>query len=191
VSPLIQRPDVALKLKDRYGLTSMPDSILAPEIVPVTIVDDLSELGVSRACAGRASIGAVAAEIPMCAITQPEPQDSDITIIVRRMLIRASANIALVWGRITEPGYVFTNLITKQFLNQGVPGRPTAMLRLASSPVPIGRIDFGGILRSDLSTFEVLTNVIIPPDQIGLVVMSTGVNVSLEVSFDWDEIPPT
>lgn len=39
---LIQAPEVALKLLERYRLSGLPDSILAPEIVPVVLVDDLT-----------------------------------------------------------------------------------------------------------------------------------------------------
>lgn len=41
MSPVIQRPEVGLRLAQRYGIESI-DSILAPEIVPVVLVDDIT-----------------------------------------------------------------------------------------------------------------------------------------------------
>ncbi len=189
--PLIQRPDVALKLRERYGLISLPDLILAPELVSVTIVDDLTDLGVARRCAGRVLLSGVAGEVAQVMIGQPEPQTSDITILLRKMYIRSGGNVSVSRGVITQSAYPWITTATKQFLDLKTPGRPSAQLGYASSPVPVGRIDFGANISPDLSTTLIDTEIMIGPDNLGVVLINDQVNNYLECSFVWDEIPPT
>lgn len=79
--PLIQTPDIGLKLFRRYRLEVQPDSVLAPEIVPVVLVDDISAAQIGRKAYGFGDQAAVVGQLGECVLVNNSRGNTHVTAV--------------------------------------------------------------------------------------------------------------
>jgi len=195
--PIIQTPEIALKLFRRFRLDRPPDSLLSPEVVPVVVVDDLTDYntsGADRRCMGISVQGAVAAEFAIAVLVNSLPQRLHVTAVT--ISTPTGQNVAI--ARPTQAIVGLTAVVHKAFVDFRVPGQPQAVNSvdtvvalpnrrvmwdepvLASSPVrlPLDVTLFGGEPGAE------------GPGGAGsraLLVSAGTVNTELRVSWEWTE----
>lgn len=140
--PLGQTFDIPLKLLRRYRLKSQPDFVLAPEVVPVTIVDDISDFPSAerRECMGRVRVTSAVAEFSMAVIVNTLPQ----RIIVTDLWWSTDDNSAVGIRRPTAAITGLTASSDKAFTDFRLPGQPTTVLGGKTDPaLTAGRLMYG------------------------------------------------
>lgn len=195
MSPIIQDPTTGRKLQRGLRLTSLPDSVLAPEIVGVVLLEDwtapLSDI--SRGCTGSARVGGVAAEIGHVTLVRVglgNPYEFVVTRLwfstetAQRIIVRQPSALA---GQTPNTSTSFTDF--------GTPGRPTSQLgTLTQVGMSAGRnLIIADILADTLYQFDVNIRIGTFGDNIvltGLFIAGETVNTSLSAGFDWTESPP-
>lgn len=193
--PLIQNPTPARKLQRSLRLTELPDSVLAPEIVGVVIVEDLSDplSFESRGCAGMATVAGVAGEnglVSLVRVGAPAAYDAVCTAIWFHSLGTASFRILGVGGSGTltvSPQTVFTDF--------SVPGRPTSQVGFdtqVGSPSTRIMWEYRGLANT---TMRIPTNIRLGTvgdglDFVSLTVALLSANVQFTAGFEWTESAP-
>jgi len=127
--PLINNPDLGLALKEFLDLTHLPDSVLAPEIVGVIQLADLSPSSGGRGARGSATVGSVAAQRSLGTISSPVAAGNlRPKILVRHVDIASPAsqtiNIAITGAGFTPD----TIVATKSFTDLDNAGPPSAQI---------------------------------------------------------------
>ena len=192
---LIQDPTVGRKLQRGFRLTALPDSILAPEIVGVVLLEDWSEpLGdIERGCTGSTKIGAVALQNPHITLVRVG-LGIPYEFVVRRLWF--STNVAqqivvkqadALSGQNPSGNSAFTDF--------GIPGRPTSQLgNLSQVGVTSGiKLLIADILADTLYQFKVKYRMGTFGDGLvrtALIIAGETVNTELSAGFDWTESPP-
>lgn len=165
---LVQDPSIGRALQRSLRLTSLPDSLLAPEIVPVILVSDLSEgtpFGdVERSAAGFATIGAVAAENGHISLRRP---GAGIEVIIKKLTFDIGSPAArIVFGTIGAaiPGGTTASPETA-WQDFNIAGKPSAVL------------EQGTVLNAALPAIDIMWEWIIPANT----TRSMNVNIRLGV----------
>lgn len=193
---LIQTPRLARKLQRALRLTSLPDSVLAPETVSVIVVEDLSAplSDEDRGCMGCVSVSAVAGELPIVALVRvgaPASYSLIVTAVWVSSLSTQEIELAVSTGVVT--GLAVAD--DTSFTDFGIPGRPSSQLGFDTRAVePANRA---------LTRMRILANerIRIPLDiEIGTVgdgqdlsliyVIGKTANTSIQVSWEWTEKAP-
>ncbi len=187
---LIQTPDYARKLQRRLRLTSLPDSVLAPESVGVFLLDDLRDeaSGVEFPCFGSGEVTAVAAEFAVVVLTRIgtgyEALLSRIMVnSPTAQIIRVSIPLVAVAGLTPSPNTNFRDL--------EAPGRPASEVgtdTVVATP-SMRNVYPVRVLANQVQFIE--TQIRLGEGVNTRVLVSAGVaNTGLEVGFDWVETPP-
>lgn len=141
---IIQTVDPGRSLQRLYRLQRMPDTTLAPEIVPVVIVNDLATVSPwdqpdRRPGVAYTLITAAAGEFPIIALVAPPQTDVEITRVV---ISSATAGIV----RIRRPLATLTGLgatSTPAWNDGELAGRPSTFVQADSvAALPTGRTMF-------------------------------------------------
>ncbi len=192
---LIQNPGPARKLMRFLRLTTPIDSVLAPEMVGVVLVEDLSApLGdQSRGCMGSLNIGAVAAEFPLIALVRVgAPAAYDLVVSECHFSVSASSQVDII---LPTAGLTGLAAGATSFTDFEIPGQPTSQLGGDTQvAVPAGRILWGGLVLAN-TIYRVPLNLRIGTvgDGVGLssvFVVGRAVNTKLRAGFTWDESAP-
>jgi len=191
---LIQNPTIGRKLQRLLRLTSLPDSVLAPETVPVIIVEDVSAplSDIERGCAGSQSVAGAVAENAMVTIVRvgdPAPYNLLITeahfssssanrIIIRRPTVELA-------GLTISPSTTFTDFT--------IPGRPTSQLGSDSiAGLPVGLVLYEAEIEADVFyrvPLKVRLGGIEPAGSNSLIIGAIEQNTILRAGFLWTEGP--
>ena len=188
--PIIQVPDIALKLYRRFRLESVPDSLLAPEIVPVVLVEDLSEYmveGTGRRCMGHTTVSAVLAERGF-AILGNVGEETRVRVSHVTMHVNTPTTIDILAHTQTSiaiaPG-------TKAFLDRRVRGAPQSTIGFGAEAVPpVGIIIWSGSLTSK-DPRRIPIGMLLGSGEFAgnsrIVVIAANENVGFSVTFEWVE----
>jgi len=194
--PLIQNPNIGRKLQRNLRLTELPDSILAPEIVGVVLVEDASApLGdEERGCMGATNIGPVALENPILALVRVgAPAAYDLTVNE----VHFSTNTAQVIT-VSVPTAGIAGLSVSgntSFSDFELPGRPASQLGNDTQVgVPANRILFEvNALADTLYRIPVdirIGTIGLGSDLTSLMLAGITVNTDLFGGFSWVESAP-
>lgn len=181
----IQAPELARRLQRKFDTDGPgPTHTLAPEIVPVVLVEDLTpalpeDTGFIRQCVGTVYQAGVAAEYAHAQLFNPDGSGSILHAEMAVVSIGAAdtVNVAFYDTRLGNDGSVY-------FRDR----------RLAGSPVGAVTNDSGGAeLGTNIAPIEspgdeaitIPLDIILAPGQ-GLV-LNVGVNNALNASFWWTE----
>ncbi len=197
---LIQNPTPTRKLQRALRLTELPDAVLAPELVGVFIVEDLSGpfAEESRGCAGSITQPGVGGQFPMGVLTRVgAPAAYNLT--VKRIMVSAASGTfaAIVVGMPTAGVIGLTASDDTGFTDFQLPGRPSSQLGF-DTPVALPahrRLYAFDLIASRLAIIE--TDIRIGTigeapgtDFTSLMVASITASVGIRVSFDWVESVP-
>ena len=196
---LINSPAIARKLQRILRLQQLPDTILGPEVVPVIIVEDASQLRVNaseeeKPCLGFSRSVAVAGANSHCVIRKPFnvtiQQASKLRIIVDGVWVSPNAptDIAVVYLN-TLPALD----VTKRFKDATLRGLPEAEIGTQDNVGVLGvivlRLFSAGTGGLYLPLGIELPNPTLTNNE-GIGVVPTGTNTLLDASWDWRELPP-
>lgn len=191
---LIQTSVIARKLQQFLRLTELPDSLLAPDVVAVIVVEDLSDplTGDARGGVGVTRQNAVVAENSMVALTRVSNQ---YRLTLNKIFINTDTAQLISVIAASPPLTGMTPSINTSFTDMKTPGRPSSILSLDSKvAVPPGRqLWRSRILASTPVTVEIALDVGAPDDELPLtdvVVVGEALNTALTVGFAWTESPP-
>ena len=194
--PLIQTPAIARKLQRFLRLTELPDSVLAPETVPVILVEDLSAplTDIDRGCMGATNAAGVAGELGLISLVRVgAPASYDLRVTEFHFAVASSMLVTLDVPTVPVVGLTPTTSTT--FTDFNLPGRPTSQLGIDTVGVlPASRI---------LYEIEALSNTTyrLPLDiQMGtigqgsdlttLLIVARTTNIALRGGFKWTESDP-
>lgn len=195
--PLIQDPGISRKLQRLLRLTSPADSILGAEVVPVIVVDDVSDDfagGIDRRCMGSQGVAAVAAENCLVVLGRVGSPSTYRCRVTRVHFSSAGAGLI----RVRIPTTIVTGLVASansQFADLEIPGRPTSELGSdTNAGLPPGRDIIHARVLAD-TTYSFDLNVDLGAAGIGpslpqIMIVSDTVNVLLDGGFDWTESAP-
>lgn len=119
--PEIQSPDPGRKLQERYNLIgTTPAPFLSPELVPVVLVDDLTEEdpGIRFAAVGF-QIAAAAGTPNQVALRNPIGSN----VIIENILVSIGASNAISW-QVFEAGGLLSIAIVPAWADRRIAGRP-------------------------------------------------------------------
>ena len=194
--PIIQVPDIALKLYRRFRLESVPDSLLAPETVPVVIVEDLvgyNITGAERECRGSSGQAATVAEYSISGLVNFNPNAG---IRVTGVWLTSTTAQLMTLLRPTAGIVGMVNSTDKSFMDFRIAGEPQASVqKQAIVALPIGRalwqlsvlattpiyipLDVT-LKKSEVSPMGAM------PDR-AILAMTTVANTNLDVCWEWTE----
>ncbi len=193
---LIQNPGPTRKLQRALRLTELPDAVLAPELVGVILVEDLSAplTDIERGCHGAVNRAAVAAEnsiIVLVRVGAPAEYDLKVTEIFfttdTTQLIFIRVPTVAVVGLSVAPNTTFTD--------QNLPGRPTSQLASDTQvAIPAGRnIWIGRVLAN--TPVRIKTDIRIGTigrgeDLTSIMIAANAQNNELTGGFVWTEAQP-
>jgi len=194
--PLIQNPGPGRKLQRGLRLTELPDSILAPELVGVILVEDLSAplSDEERGCMAAGGAGAVAAEFSLLALVRVgAPAQYDLTVTSMHFSSTTAQQIRLI---VPTAGIVgLAASANTQFKDFNTPGRPTSQFGIDTQvAVPAGRV----LLRYEIEasvTYRVKLQIRlgtfgIGPQLSSLIMVAMTANTLLLGGWEWTESAP-
>ena len=192
--PLIQDPGPGRKLQRGLRLTSLPDAILAPEIVGVIILEDYSGSDIALGCSGAATAGSVAAEFPMISLSRVGGLSGyDLIVTAFHFSTLSNQRMALVAPTVALAG--MTASPEKNFDDLGVPGQPTSELGFDTQvAIPAGQfIRRAACLAS--TSYRWPLNIRIASEAEGagrssIFIVGELVNSTIFGGFEWTEGPP-
>lgn len=131
--PLIQNPNITRKLQRALRLTELPDGILAPEIVGVILVEDVSAplSDIERGCLGATNLQADVGEFPLIALIKvgdPSPYDA----VVKQVQVTCVNNQRVQLCRPLVPLTGLNVSPDTSFEDFNLPGRPTSQLNTST-----------------------------------------------------------
>jgi len=195
VSPLIQDPTSARKLQRGFRLIELPDSVLAPEIVGVVLLEDWSEpLGdVARGCTGSAAVGPTAAQNPHVTLVRVG-LGNPYELVVTRLWFSSTTSQRII---VVQPNALSGQAasVDTSFTDFGLPGRPSSQVgSLTQVGLTTGRrLMDGNILADTIYRFKVKYRLGTFGDDVGLTALAIvggATNTQLIAGFDWTESPP-
>jgi len=181
--PELQSPDPGRKLQERYNLIgTTPAPFLSPELVPVVILDDLSQEspGVRFCTAGGALVGGVG-ENEQTKLSNGASSGVDITDI--EIFFSSSANI--IW-ELDRGGPALTSTLTSFFQDESVVGSPTAVVTLGVDVGATTGILMRGNAQNNMGVLVRLPNYVITPG-FELFFICGTTNVSVRFFWTWGE----
>jgi len=200
MSPLIQKPDIALRLKKFLGLTELPDSVLAPEVVATIEVGNVTEGVLTRQCMGSRIETAVAMEFPIIALRSNPAAGAprDVQIVLTKVVVSSGTTQQIILG---NTGAVLGVLVAgeKAFADNDLVGNPSseiggatnvaipAMNDLIRHPILANTPREFLILQGRGFKFGVQAANLF---QNSFIVVGASVNTNLQASFEWSESEP-
>jgi len=194
--PLIQTPGPGRKLQRGLRLTSLPDSVLAPEMVGVIIVEDFSAplTDIERGCHGAVNRSAVAAENSLIALVRvgaPAEYDLKVTKIFFSVQTTQIVHVRVPTAGLTGLTVSANSTFTEQSLN----GRPSSQLASntqvgipAGRDVFLGRVMLDTVIQLDV---EIRIGTIGRGDDLtSIIIAADSVNTGLTGGFVWTESDP-
>lgn len=194
--PLIQNPNIVRKLFRKLRLTALPDGVLAPEIVGVIVLEDLSAPlnEEERGCRGAVQASNVAAEnsiITLVRVGAPATYDLEVTRIF--FSTATTGEIRVIVPTLGLSGIVASN--DKTFSDQKLPGQPASQLGVINQVgLPAGRNIWRGTV---LANTPIMLDVNIRIGTIGqadeltsIIIGAVTVNVTVRGGFQWTEAAP-
>ena len=148
--PIIQVPDIALKLYRRFRLESVPDSLLAPETVPVVIVEDLvgyNVTGAERQCRGSTDQGSTIAEFAISGLV-----NFNVNAEIKVTGVWISSQTTQRWTLLRPTAGVvgMANDPDKSFVDFRIEGEPEASVQKQTIiALPPGRAMWTGMVLAD------------------------------------------
>jgi len=193
---LIQNPSIGRKLMRALRLTSLPDSVLAPETVPVILVEDLSAplSDVERGCMGADDESAFAAQNSIGVLVRVgAPASYDLTVTAVHFSSPTAQAVRLI---VPTAGVVgLTVSAQTSFTDFNIAGRPTSQMgRDTQIGVPAGRILGQYLILAD-THYRIPVNIRIGTigqgdDLTSLMIAALTVNTDLTFGFEWTESLP-
>lgn len=193
---LIQTARLARKLQRALRLTALPDSVLAPETVPIIIVEDLSApLGdEDRGCMGSTIVAGVLAEFSiMLLVRVGAPAEYDLIVTEAHFGGRAAQRIVLSIPTGVVVGLNPSN--NKAFTDLAIPGRPTSQLATDTQVViPARRVIASYEVLAGV-TYRVPLNIRVgtirdPNEFTSVMIHCETANTLLSAGFKWTEAAP-
>lgn len=189
---LIQSPSIVRKLMRSLRLTSLPDGVLAPETVPVIIVEDLSDplSDVSRSCGGAVNRAAVAGEQSHIGLIKTS---DDYDLIVTDIFLSGTANQSLEIGLPLENLLGLTTSGESAFLDRDTPGRPSTIIGSdTAAALPSHTAIWRGIVLGN-TIYHLKVKIRLGGDLPGrrsIMILANSTNTILEGGFWWSESDP-
>ncbi len=129
--PLIQTSTIGRKLQRSLRLVELPDAILAPEIVPVILVEDATAplSDEERGCMGSSGIGPVALENPFVGLTRAVAPSDTYDLRVTEAHVSSTTAGELIVAIATED-FATAMAVSGQtsFDDMEIPGRPSTLM---------------------------------------------------------------
>lgn len=185
--PVIQRPDLVAKVRRKYELTG-PDAIstISPELVPVVLMEDLSEGDIGGAvkyCAGYATSG-----VPTNTghVQLWNPAGSNVNLYVKKIdvWLGSSNQFFLVYYSTVLSGG--TGLVINRHV--GLSGYPAAQTYYQDSVAPLGAaLEYYNYNTGSGPQPCLIDNWLIPPGE-GIGVRADAVATKAVANFLWEEI---
>jgi len=200
MSPLIQKPDIALRLKKFLGLTELPDSVLAPEIVGTIQVGDLSEGTLVRPCMGGIFQAGVAAEFSI-AVLRNTPAGGiprDHQVVCQKVIVTVNTSMDVLIG---NTGAALGALAAgeKSFADNDLVGAPSSevgSITEAVLPAMNNLIRFRSLAGTP-QQFLIMQGRGFRFGTVGaglfqnsFIVVGLTVNIPIHVSYEWTEHSP-
>jgi len=193
---LIQNPSIGRKLQQLLRLTSLPDTVLSPETVPVIVVEDVSDplLGDGLGCMGNHNQGPVVGEFGIVVLTRVGAP-ARYRLKVSKVHIATSTTQTMV---LSVPTVVLTGLTTSDntsFRDFDLPGRPASIIGTRTiAAVPFLRVLWQGpVANGQPVVLDVNIDIgtIGKGDDLTSLMISAGtVNTRLFGGFEWTEDSP-
>lgn len=187
---LIQSPDIGRKLQQGLRLTSLPDSVLAPETVPVILVEDYSQplIGTSFGCTGAVNVVAVGGEFSFITLER-RPQ---MRCKAGRVNVSTQTNQILTIGAPTVDLTGITLSNSKSFTDFSVPGLPSSLFGFDTAVALPANVNLYLWQALAGTRYEFLLGLDLgnPDRQTGgtsLIIGCNTVNTTLTGGFDWVE----
>ena len=187
--PEIQDPELSSKLRERFQVKGHGTiSTLAPEIVPVVVVDDFSaqDLGTwSPAVAGDIRVAAGGTEMHHWSLTNP----ANSGMLLEVLSIQISAGFSGPPWNVYFDIRTLTTLLTSHWRDRRLGGNPVGDLRWENpTGVIAGMIYRIDNLDIDNAPYEVLNHgpIILPPGR-NVAVSEQDANLTGSVVFTWRE----
>lgn len=181
--PEIQTPDPGRKLAERYNLLGGSITpFLSPELVPVVILDDLSEEapGPRFAQAGGTSAGVVAR---FEGSRLQNSATSGVRMEQFRLSISSDTTTAFLLG---EGGPGFAAGIVPQWQEQGFAGTPAAVIEIGDAASGATAVIAAGTLLANVQvTLEMPNVILVPGTQLSLSLVTA--DVALRLHWQWAE----
>lgn len=193
---LIQNPSIGRKLMRALRLTSLPDSVLAIETVPVILVEDLSAplADIERGCAGTANIGAVVGENSFVSLVRVGAP-ATYSMIVRKVWFSLNTTDRITIGIPTAGLTGITANPNTSFLDLELAGRPTSQLGIGSDvAIPAHRAVWRGRVLAN-TTYKFKVNIKVGTIGLGdsltsVFIVAEAQNLGITAGFEWVEGPP-
>ncbi len=177
-------------------MTDLPDSVLAPELVGVILVEDYSAplTDIERGCRGSDAVAAVAAEFGIIVLVRVgSPARYDLVATEAHFSTQADAIVTVGVPTAGVAGLTASDQTT--FEDQELPGRPTSQLGLDTQvAVPANRTLYQLTVLSNtmyrIPLSQRLGTVGLGDDLSSLMIASGTANIILRGGFTWTERPP-
>ena len=196
---LINTPSIARKLQRALRLTRTPDSVLSPDVVPVLLMEDLSQMQVNpgeeeRPCLATVEMSAVAGMRGYAAAIKPP--DYQNRVVVDSVQITPDFEDVFYVMKTASTWDLYTNETTKHFRDLQLDGKPGTI---------IGRVANAGLLGDPIWRGWIPSSpnngLIIPLDiELGdptsvtlgefIAVVGETVNQRFFVNWNFRELPP-
>lgn len=195
---LIQNPSPGRKLQQGLRLTELPDSILAPEIVGVILLEDYTAplSDIARGCYTGVARGAVAAEFSRVLIRRiPSPVGAqpqyDVTITRIMISGDTTQTVSIVAPSTDLPLSSFATSATA-FADRSIRGSPTAFVGLDTDAVFTAGVAMYRFRSLANRTYDIPVNIKLGKisDVVGadsLVVTAESLNTEIIVGIEWTE----
>jgi len=187
----LNTPAPVQKLRVQYKIREPFDVFLAQDLVPVTIVDDLSgasiaDVGYPRRARGFVTAAAVAAQIAQCQCVGVLGVGKIFHITGVTVDSPTAQNLLL---RVNDPAVALagaTNVTTKDFMDRGASGQiPDLAVSQITSATIFGRIVGEFRLVASISSHIDLDIVLRGADFVAVTANNT--NTALSASWEWTE----
>lgn len=189
---LIQIPDLGIRLKEFLGLTELPDQVLAPEMVAVIQVADLSAGGGGLPSLGGATRAAVAAERQTISLSSPVAAGNlRPKILVKDVTIASNADTSWTLA-ITGAAYTPDTISgDKRWADLDGEGRPSAQVgsdsRAAGALPAVGIIGHYRTLANTSLRIPLNLSLGTRVFQNHLLCLPSSDQITVNISFRWTE----
>jgi len=185
--PIPQTPDLALRLQRQYRLQGLPSIVLAPEVVPVVILDTIpADAGMpSRDCMGWANSGKAGADYSQFVFENPST--SGLSMTLDRILVGGDGDAGDVLIARATAFTGFTQIGGTSFRAIGTVGRPSAFWgsRVSGTfPTAVFTVQKYHILAGEMSEFEI--DISLDPGDF-IVIYRDTLNVGFDLDMFWQE----
>lgn len=184
--PDIQSPDPGRKLQARYRLIgTTPAPFLSPEMVPVVIIDDLSDEtpGINFAIAAGAFAGAVGVQF-QTALVNPSSSGVVLTNIRLYMTREDGTNQPYqVW----KNGPALSSPLVELWQDFGRSGNPSGRVTMDTDGGAVTEMVATGGLLQDVEQVVDLSMFILPDDGSKLHLLMVGTNNPARAYWTWGE----